>query len=370
MSPLMVIIFDSITNSVFRGQLLQPICLFELPRRPVILLSYEQDPAAPQLQALAHELRSYGSQFGNFTLQLVRRVPLLDTLTTRFSVKHLRQITHQLTSYDILARGALAGALAIHDRHPSSTLITVQARGLIAQEYRYGKKRTFVTRARTLLLDYCERRSYRRAATRGTIEAVSPHLKEYLNTQWKIPLEKITIATRDKTPPIALQQRSVWRTITRNELQIDGTAIVYCYAGSLHPWQCPDKVVAIFKEQLQKDSTSMLLILTQQPEQYRCYTEQAGIPVPAVRILTVPEKEVCRYLAAADIGLLFREPDIVNWVSRPTKLLEYDAVGLEIWHNGTIGYITETADAHQCTLGAVKCTLEKNACNKRRKQIC
>jgi len=47
------------------------------------------------------------------------------------------------------------------------------------------------------------------------------------------------------------------------------------------------------------------------------------------------------YLAAADYGLLFRHKDIINWVSRPTKMLEYQAVGLKIIHNNTIEWLSE-----------------------------
>jgi len=36
--------------------------------------------------------------------------------------------------------------------------------------------------------------------------------------------------------------------------------------------------------------------------------------------------------------MLFREQTIVNWTSRPTKLLEYQAVGLEVVHNNTVAY--------------------------------
>ena len=58
-------------------------------------------------------------------------------------------------------------------------------------------------------------------------------------------------------------------------------------------------------------------------------------------VLNVGAQDVYKYLAAGDYGLLFREPDVVNWVSRPTKMLEYQAVGLKIIHNKTVAWLAD-----------------------------
>jgi hypothetical protein len=56
-------------------------------------------------------------------------------------------------------------------------------------------------------------------------------------------------------------------------------------------------------------------------------------------VRNVPHGMIYRYLAACDIGLIFREPHLINWTSRPTKVLEYQAAGLEIVHNNTIDFL-------------------------------
>ena len=62
------------------------------------------------------------------------------------------------------------------------------------------------------------------------------------------------------------------------------------------------------------------------------------IPTDRYAITSVSQQsELFEFLSAADFGMLFREKDIINWVSRPTKMLEYQAVGLKIVHNNTVG---------------------------------
>ena len=37
--------------------------------------------------------------------------------------------------------------------------------------------------------------------------------------------------------------------------------------------------------------------------------------------------------------MLVREKDIINCVSRPTKMLEYQSAGLKIVHNNTVAWL-------------------------------
>ena len=62
-------------------------------------------------------------------------------------------------------------------------------------------------------------------------------------------------------------------------------------------------------------------------------------------VLSAKQDDVFRYLSVADAGLLFREKNVVNWVSRPTKMLEYRSVGLKIIHNNTVAWLSEERGA-------------------------
>ncbi len=97
-------------------------------------------------------------------------------------------------------------------------------------------------------------------------------------------------------------------------------------------------MLQFFKEKYQEDPTRILVILTQDKQEFEHLVEKYQLPPDAYRIYTVPHVRMYEYLAACNIGMLFREKTIVNWTSRPTKLLEYQAVGLEVVHNNTVAY--------------------------------
>ena len=98
------------------------------------------------------------------------------------------------------------------------------------------------------------------------------------------------------------------------------------------------ETVAYFVEQYGSLPNSFLLILSPDIAQFTATLAQSTLTQSQYRVINVPTQELISYLAAADVGFLFRHPDIINWVSRPTKVLEYSAAGLRIVHNGTVGY--------------------------------
>jgi len=98
-------------------------------------------------------------------------------------------------------------------------------------------------------------------------------------------------------------------------------------------------VVQFFKKKQTKDKNSFLLILTQDKKQFKKILQKSEIDQHAYKLLTVNHNNIYQYLAACDYGLIFREKNIINWVSRPTKILEYQSVGLKIIHNNTIGFL-------------------------------
>ena len=174
-----------------------------------------------------------------------------------------------------------------------------------------------------------------------TFEAVSEALKTYLVEHYQTQAEKITIALHDIPAAIVPEKIQEWRGATRTQLEIPSDAKVYCYNGSIKPWQCPEKTVQYFKEELKKNSNSFLLILTHDTIQFEHLIQQADVPAHCYKIITVPHVDIYHYLAACNAGIIFREDHPINWTSRPTKILEYQAVGLHIIHNNTIAMLSE-----------------------------
>ncbi len=82
-------------------------------------------------------------------------------------------------------------------------------------------------------------------------------------------------------------------------------------------------------------------MLTQDTDYFAALCVKHVLPSHSYHIIFVPHHEIYHYLAAADAGIIFREAHIINWVSRPTKILEYQAVGLKIIHNNTVAMLAD-----------------------------
>jgi hypothetical protein len=177
--------------------------------------------------------------------------------------------------------------------------------------------------------------------TEYTVEAVSPALKDYMVKNFGTDSAKIFIAQHDIPKPVSAHQIEQWRMQIRKCLNIRHDAYIYCYSGSFKPWQCAEETVEFFVEQYHKDNKNHLLILSQDKDVFTKVLESHAIPKSNYRVINVSSRYLLEYLSAADAGLLFREPDVINWVSRPTKMLEYQAVGLKVIHNNTVAWLVK-----------------------------
>jgi hypothetical protein len=347
-STSIIVIYDSITNSVFASQVLQP-ALTALDARDyarIIIISYEPHTISDAKLAQCIPTRA--------DLQLIiirRRLPFVGSPMLAYAALRLRRILRQHTAYDLLARGPIAGWIALKARTAQCTSLIIQARGLLAQEYAYTRAcapqhsknsalrafRKYGDALRTRLYAQLEANVYSSNKPNVIIQAVSPALAKYLVDTYHAWQSCIQIATHDIPAKISPDTVHRWRTAQRTQLNIAHDAPVFCYNGSGKAWQCPALIFSFFRTQLAENPHSVLLILTQDPQEFAPFITHEL--VSSVIIKSVTHHEMYEHLAAADVGMLFREQSIVNWVSRPTKMLEYEAVGLKVVHNNTIAWL-------------------------------
>jgi hypothetical protein len=165
-------------------------------------------------------------------------------------------------------------------------------------------------------------------------------MRDYIAMKFNVKSQMISIAKHDIPQPCSREQLDQARQDIREALTIPIDAVVYCYNGSIKPWQCPEKTVLFMQTAFNNARNVFLLILTQDVQQFTKLIERYKLPKKHVRIMRVAHAHMYDYLAAADYGLMFREPHVVNWTSRPTKALEYRAAGLKIIHNNTVAMLT------------------------------
>lgn len=349
-----MVIYDGMENSVFESQVVAPL-LAELeanPRVEVTLVSFERGDLPSSF--VCKKVPSHD----RLHLVLARKLPFFGILSLRPALWQLIKILRFTGGNELRARGPLAGwlVLRVAEKFVNKQAVLrgfipqvlVQARGLAAEEYRYAmarSSRNMLQRMRDMitkkLLYHVERSVYGYRGIiaqkgRFIVESVSSALRDYLIQEFGALQEYLTIATRDITPRVNAEFVATWRSKRRNELGIPLNAEVYVYSGSFKPWQCASETVAYAADLLAKNQQAFFLVLTGDVEQFKKSIVQVKIPTNRYHVLCVSSAVLTEYLAVADAGFLLRESDVINWVSRPTKMLEYQAVGLEIIHNNTV----------------------------------
>jgi len=341
--PLVFVLYDSITNSIFDSQIAEPLIRQQTdPQITITVISFEKKTESKRLKTITHQYPTITFIF------LKNRIFLHKTLLNPL-VQKLHQILKQLPSYKLIARGPIAGYLCTQAVEKTACLeFIIQARAILAEEYRFthAHSNTIFTKAvhyfRAYFYEQLERSVYRKQFSYSvptTIESVSPTLKEYLITNYYADANMIMIAQSDIPAPFSLEVITKWRKNTRKELNLSENRFVYCYNGSLKPWQCPEETLSFFKQELSKNRNAFLLILTHNKEEFEALIKKRLDEPTTYKVLAVPHKEIYRYLAACDAGVILREKNSINWTSRPTKILEYQAVNLPIIHNNTIAIL-------------------------------
>ncbi len=233
----------------------------------------------------------------------------------------------------------------------------IQARGLAAEEFLYEiNNKNYNSRSIKIFLKKIlkkflykkylsvESYAYKRSKyiKNMSIEAVSPALKEYLVSNFGADRSSIYVSSRDIPKIFNKNKVLMWRKEVRKELNINNNKYIYCYSGSARPWQCVDSMILFAKEKIISDKNAFFMFLSQDDSLFKQKLINSGVSPDKYVVLNVRPDEIYRYLSCCDEGLLFREKSPVNWVSRPTKMLEYISVGLKIAHNNTIECLTKS----------------------------
>ncbi len=335
------IVFDGVAHSVFAGQVLEPatqLCKNN-SEQSVTIITFEKSSPSDDL------LVQYNNKHSNLSVVAMRKLPFLGRVSLWFALLQLKNYLKQFDSYELKARGPLAGWLAYKSLNDQCEKFTVQARGLLAQEYlyRHGGAKNMLKKLfhlwRYKELEWIEQAVYGKYIS--TIEAVSQAMKKYLIRTFNADPDVIYIAQDDIPKKISVAQRIEWRDWIRSELSIGDNVKVYCYSGSVKAWQKPDELITYFKLQYLEDQKSFLLILTADVALFESKLREYSISEQAYKVITVSYDKMYHYLSAADVGLIFRDKNIVSWVARPVKAMEYQSVGLEVVHNDTVDWLMQ-----------------------------
>ncbi len=367
MSDLVFVVYDSIKNSAFAGQVLQPILkrINQNSKQRVYLISFEKEKLTQE------EISQYIPDNNNLIFILLKRTPFFAKFGLYYSVIQLKKLFKNFTQeYSVICRGALAGWVGIKSIDSDLCIsFTVQARGLLPEEYEYSKRETknlfsspvILSEARSAksngFLNYflknifhryivkeltkIEKEVYKSNIKNFKIESVSQALKDHIIKKYEVNQENIILATYDIPEAISNNQLCEWKKDIRQKLNISPNTHVYCYNGSIKAWQSIELVINFFKQELYNNKNIFLLVLTQDQTEFENLLITNQINKDYYKVLYVEHSEIYKYLAACDTGLIFRENNIISWVSRPIKAMEYKSAGLKIVHNNTVKWLID-----------------------------
>lgn len=236
-------------------------------------------------------------------------------------------------------RGHAATLLALDAREASPGLkVVFDCRGIEGEEYAYVRGYTGITEApehiacQARLIDTSERRAAHGA---DRIICVSDAMRREVSKRWRVPPDKISVLPCCTDTSSALEAYRN-RDSLRQELGLSGRLVV-AYCGSLERWQMPEACLAWFNCIREIRTDAHFLAVTTHPERIINFANAAGIPESRRTVISVPQAEVALYLAAADCGLLIREPSLVNRVASPVKFAEYLAAGVPLLISDNVG---------------------------------
>lgn len=115
-------------------------------------------------------------------------------------------------------------------------------------------------------------------------------------------------------------------------------SFVYIYVGSVGNWYLTEEMIDFLRVAKHKNPKSSFIILCNNDiPLVRRIIECKGLDIADFTIGNVFHEEVPKYLAQADIGLIFDKPGFSRKANSPTKLAEYLAMGLPVVVNHGIG---------------------------------
>src|SRR5579885_3210894 len=171
------VLYDSITNSVFPSQVLAPIIawLDQDTLHKAVLISFEKKNRASTLFARHNRL----------SVIIAKKLAFIGTISLYYATMQLQQNLRLYHEYDLIARGPLAGWICLKTLNSSCDSITIQVRGLLAEEYAYehGNNRGlfhWLHRIRASQMRAIEHSVFSSKINNLFFESVSPALKSYL----------------------------------------------------------------------------------------------------------------------------------------------------------------------------------------------
>jgi glycosyltransferase involved in cell wall biosynthesis len=138
----------------------------------------------------------------------------------------------------------------------------------------------------------------------------------------------------------------------RSELDMDPNDHVLAYIGSLGGNYMLGEMLDFFRVYRQRQGGAKFLFVTHVPEQtIRSAAVERGVDPAEIFVRAAPRDEVATLMAAADLGIAFKQPSFSAKACSPTKLGEMLALELPVIVNDGVGDVAKVVE--DCGAGVV-----------------
>ena len=221
---------------------------------------------------------------------------------------------------------------------PFKIIFFFDARAASAEENKYIAKKEgnfklkkYKTIANIYFLEY------KTLTSADKVFSVSKALQKYFKQTYNINDDKF-VSYPCLSDPEKFYFSPALRIETRNNLKIDECTKVFVYSGGIgSSWHVTLSMVLFFDQLFKYEENFLFLCLTREKDQVTKMLVEFPEIISKCISFSVQNDEVCKYLNAADYGILFRENTIMNNVASPTKFAEYILCGLPVLISEGVG---------------------------------
>ena len=353
-------------GSVYAAQVLHPMLAVQQRGYPVRLAAFAS-PAEYRRGPLRQRWIERRREAEELGLQLDRLFsPFRRLGWTKFDAWNLRRWLVERHSgvrrVMLHCRAEVAANVAIRaaDGDPRFRVI-FDCRGLSAEEYMYRMGyQTLHDAPHSVRRQVRARQDAQLRAARDAhaMICVSQRMKDMVAQRWEVPASKLwvvscsTDASRGLT---AFRSRDEYR---RNLGVEERFVVAFC--GSAPPWQMLEQTLTMFNFIREVRPEAHLLVVTTDVAAWSRAADDGAIPVSSRTIVSVRHAEVPRYLAAADVGLMLRNRNVVNLVASPVKFAEYLSCGVPVILTQDIGDCSSLVEREKIGLVAPDTSLSND----------
>lgn len=124
---------------------------------------------------------------------------------------------------------------------------------------------------------------------------------------------------------ISVEELHAKRASARAKLGVPNNVCMFIYSGGIQSWQNASVVVDFIRRNT-KHENLFFCVLSNQIEYFK--RALSDLKRPNLIMASVEPSELYEYYCASNYGMIFRDDNVLNYVSSPTKLAEYLYYGI------------------------------------------